>query len=80
MALLPKYQGMGANAVLYAELVNSLKSMQFEHGDLVQVDIPLRERDLDFMLAEQGINIEADVASDILNDRKLPGEEVYIKS
>jgi hypothetical protein len=38
LALLPKYQGMGANAVLYVELVNSLKSMQFEQGDLVQID------------------------------------------
>jgi len=38
LALLPKYQGIGANAVLYAELVKSIKSFQFEHGDLVQVD------------------------------------------
>ena len=38
LALLPKYQGVGANAVLYAELVKSIKSFQFEHGDLVQVD------------------------------------------
>lgn len=38
LALLPRYQGVGANAVLYAELARSIKGFHFEHGDLVQID------------------------------------------
>ncbi|GAB4414138.1 MAG: hypothetical protein Kow00123_27650 [Anaerolineales bacterium] len=37
LGLLPEYQGMGANAVLYAELANTLMDSQFNHGDIVQV-------------------------------------------
>ena len=37
VGLLPEYQGMGANAVLYAELAKTLQNSQFNHGDIVQV-------------------------------------------
>ncbi len=38
VGLLPEYQGMGANAVLYTELARTLRSYgRFEHGDYVQV-------------------------------------------
>jgi hypothetical protein len=37
VGLLPEYQGMGANAVLYAELAKTLQNSQFNHGDFVQV-------------------------------------------
>jgi hypothetical protein len=36
VGLLPKYQGVGANAVLYTELASSAKEFDFEHADLVQ--------------------------------------------
>lgn len=36
-AVLPKYQGLGANAVLYAELLNTLLSKDYLGGDLVQI-------------------------------------------
>ena len=39
VGVLPKYQGVGANAVLYAELAKTFASndFQFEHGDYAQV-------------------------------------------
>ncbi len=37
LGLLPEYQGLGANAVLYAELAKTLIDSQFNHGDIVQV-------------------------------------------
>jgi hypothetical protein len=39
VGVLPKYQGMGANAVLYAELAKTFMTndFQFKHGDYVQV-------------------------------------------
>jgi GNAT superfamily N-acetyltransferase len=39
VGIVPKYQGIGANAVLYQELVKTLKSnaFHFEHGEFVQV-------------------------------------------
>lgn len=37
MGLLPKYQGVGANAVLYVELADTLEQSQFVHGDFAQV-------------------------------------------
>jgi hypothetical protein len=37
VGLLPKYQGVGANAVLYVELGKSAFEFNFEHADLVQV-------------------------------------------
>ncbi|MBN1579235.1 MAG: hypothetical protein JXA89_00935 [Anaerolineae bacterium] len=38
VGLLPEYQGMGANAILYVELGKTLHDYQrFEHGDYVQV-------------------------------------------
>jgi GNAT superfamily N-acetyltransferase len=36
--LLPEYQGMGANVLLYTELAKTLKDYGFEHADLVQVN------------------------------------------
>jgi hypothetical protein len=39
VGVLPRYQGMGANAILYAELAKMFKTnnSQFKHGDYVQV-------------------------------------------
>jgi hypothetical protein len=37
LGLLPQYQGMGASAVLYAELAKTLRESQFLHADIVQV-------------------------------------------
>jgi hypothetical protein len=37
VGLLPEHQGVGANAVLYAELAKSVQAFDFEHADLVQV-------------------------------------------
>ena len=39
VGVVPKYQGVGANAVLYTELVKILKSTDFafQHADYVQV-------------------------------------------
>jgi hypothetical protein len=39
VGVLPKYQGVGANAVLYTELANTFKhnASRFRHGDVVQV-------------------------------------------
>jgi hypothetical protein len=36
--LLPAYQGLGANAMLYAELERSLKQFDFDHVEIVNVD------------------------------------------
>jgi hypothetical protein len=38
LGLLPKYQGMGANVILYTELATTLKPSHFDHAELVQVD------------------------------------------
>lgn len=38
LGILPRYQGLGANAILYAELEKTLKASQFQHIDVVQVD------------------------------------------
>ncbi|PWB52956.1 MAG: hypothetical protein C3F13_10035 [Anaerolineales bacterium] len=35
--VLPEYQGMGGNALLYLEMEKSLNDFQFEHADLTQV-------------------------------------------
>ena len=39
VGVIPKYQGLGANAVLYSELAKTFEAsgLQFEHGDYVQV-------------------------------------------
>lgn len=37
VGLLPKYQGLGANAVLYTELLKTLKSREFDFCDVAQV-------------------------------------------
>lgn len=37
LGILPEYQGLGANAVLYAELAKTIKSFDFEHADTVFV-------------------------------------------
>jgi GNAT superfamily N-acetyltransferase len=36
--LLPEYQGLGANVLLYIELAKTIKEYGFEHADLVQVN------------------------------------------
>jgi GNAT superfamily N-acetyltransferase len=35
--VLPEYQGMGGNALLYVEMEKTMKDYQFEHADLTQV-------------------------------------------
>ncbi|MBM3188539.1 MAG: hypothetical protein FJZ90_07450 [Chloroflexi bacterium] len=37
LGLLPQYQGLGANAILYTELARSVRDLQFRHADLAQV-------------------------------------------
>lgn len=37
LGLLPKYQGLGANAVLYTELYHTIRDFGFAHCDVVQV-------------------------------------------
>jgi len=36
--LLPHHRGVGANAVLYTEMANTVKQFGFEHADIVQVE------------------------------------------
>ncbi|MGD2156395.1 MAG: GNAT family N-acetyltransferase [Anaerolineales bacterium] len=38
VGLLPEYQGLGANSVLYTELEKSIRPYGFEHVDVVQID------------------------------------------
>jgi GNAT superfamily N-acetyltransferase len=38
VGVIPAYQGLGVNAVLYAELAKTLEESDFEHIDLVQVE------------------------------------------
>lgn len=38
LGLLPKYQGLGGNVLLYTELAKSLNAYGFKHADLVQVN------------------------------------------
>ena len=38
LGMLPRYQGMGGNAILYTELDKTVKQSRFEHIDVVQVD------------------------------------------
>ena len=38
VGLLPKYQGLGANALLYSELDKTVRSANFEKGEFVQID------------------------------------------
>jgi hypothetical protein len=35
--LVPEFQGVGGNALLYAEMENTIRERQFEHADLTQV-------------------------------------------
>ena len=35
--ILPKYQGIGGNALMYSEMAKSMNEYPFEHGDLPQV-------------------------------------------
>jgi len=37
MGLLPQYQGLGGNAILYTELVKSVGGFHFKHADMAQV-------------------------------------------
>lgn len=38
LGLLPGYRGLGANAVLYTELYNTLRPLDFEHIEAIQVE------------------------------------------
>jgi len=35
--VLPEYQGMGGNALLYVEMEKTMRDFDFEHADLTQV-------------------------------------------
>jgi hypothetical protein len=35
IGILPEYQGLGANAIMYYELAKTIKSFNFEHADTV---------------------------------------------
>jgi hypothetical protein len=35
--ILPDYQGLGGNALLYAEMENTIRDFGFEHAELTQV-------------------------------------------
>lgn len=37
LGLLPQYQGLGANAILYTELARSVREFHFRHADLAQI-------------------------------------------
>jgi len=37
VGLLPQYQGLGANAILYTELEKTFRAFGFEHAELVQI-------------------------------------------
>ena len=37
VGVLPEYQGMGVNAILYTEMKKSVDQFDFEHVDVVQV-------------------------------------------
>ncbi|MFN2112205.1 MAG: GNAT family N-acetyltransferase, partial [Anaerolineales bacterium] len=38
VGVLPEYQGMGVNAILYTEIKKSVEAFGFEHIDVVQVN------------------------------------------
>ena len=38
IGILPKYQGLGANALLYSELAKTLQRYNYQWGELVQVN------------------------------------------
>jgi len=38
LGLLPKYQGLGSNALLYTEVEKTIRDFGFEHAEIVQVD------------------------------------------
>lgn len=38
LGLLPKYRGLGANAMLYSELARTVRENHFKHADVVQVN------------------------------------------
>jgi hypothetical protein len=38
VGILPKFQGLGANALLYVELEKTLRQFKYKHGELVQVN------------------------------------------
>jgi hypothetical protein len=38
LGILPKYQGLGSNALLYAEVERTLRESRFERAEIVQVD------------------------------------------
>lgn len=35
--ILPEFHGRGGNALLYAEMENTIRDYQFEHADLTQI-------------------------------------------
>jgi hypothetical protein len=38
VGLLPEYQGLGANTILYIEVAKSIQAFDFVHADIVQVN------------------------------------------
>ena len=37
VGLLPEYQGLGANTILYTEVAKSIRAFEFKHADIVQI-------------------------------------------
>jgi hypothetical protein len=62
--ILPEFQGRGGNALLYAEMENTIHEFHFEHADLTQV-------------AESAVQMRADLVN--LGGKPYKNHRVYIK-
>ncbi len=62
--ILPEFQGRGGNAVLYAEMENTIRDYKFEHADLTQV-------------AETAVNMRHDLIN--LGGKPYKNHRVYVK-
>lgn len=54
MGLLPKYQGLGGNAILYTELAKSVGGFHFKHADMAQVS----EENMKSLAEGNAINVQ----------------------
>jgi len=63
--ILPEFQGSGGNALLYMEMENTLRGMQFEHADLTQV-------------AETAVQMRRDLEN--LGGQPYKNHRVYIRA
>ena len=62
--ILPEFQGRGGNALLYAELENTIRDFQFQHADLTQV-------------AETAVQMRNDLVN--LGGKPYKNHRVYVK-